>query len=306
MRRLINRFRHRTLSVCAAALLLCVAGLARADGPGNETCETAEEAGDAGFGLRLDGSLDEAGGDVDFYRFTTRPRRFMELQVRGLTDFLDTMVAVYASDCQTLLYFNDDFTEGSPDPAVRLRAPADGVLVVAVSGFPDVDFIGDHAEAGDYSIRFRKVEGLVLSNVTLCETAPTDGGYCEITARIDNRSDTPFSGEAWYIVFAHGLQPPWTFSTRQVDPAKGQLELAPNGYSKLNTRFKINARAPEGAEYCVELFVAKGDLLYNVQTNEFLGCAVKQASTATTAGLEASRAPTRATGLRQKRSSRVE
>jgi hypothetical protein len=301
MRRLTDRSRCRWPAAVFAALIFCGVGSVRADGPDNDTCETAEEAGNAGFGLRVDGTLDEAGGDVDFYRFTTRPRRFMELRVRGLTDALDTMVAVYGSDCQTPLYFSDDFSADSADPAIRLRAPADGVLVVVVTGFPDVDFAGDHEEAGDYSIRFRKTEGLVLSNVGMCEAVPSDGGLCEIGVRVDNRSDKTFSGEAWYIVFANGLEPPWSFSTRQIDPPKGRLELAPNGFAKLNAGFKINARAPVGAEYCVEFFVAKGDLLYNVQSNEFLGCVVVQPPAPDSGELSFGRAPTRSTGLRLKR-----
>lgn len=269
----------------AALLMLLVTAGVRADVADNNTCATAEAAGNASGGTRLSGELEAPGGDVDFFSFTGRPGAFLQVRVRSQGD-ADLVAALMASDCENVLYYNDDFVlDQDFDPGFAVRVPADGVMIMAVTGYPDAAAIGDHEESGPYEISFRKATGLVLSNVTICEDVPAEGTTCKINVRLDNRGAKPFVGEAWYIVTADGIGGDVPVATAQVDSKKGELDLPPKAYVKLPASFKIAKNAPSatgspddppGASYCADLYVSAGaDPLFKTKAKEFVGCAIK-------------------------------
>ena len=296
----------------SAALLLLITTGVRADVADNNTCATAEAAGNAFAGTRLSGELEAAGGDVDYYVFTGRPGAFLEVRVRSQGD-ADLVAAMLGSDCEDVLYYNDDFVPDQDfDPGFAVRVPAGGVMVIGVTGFPDAALAGEHEETGPYEISFRRATGLVLSSVKICEDIPADGGYCKINVRIDNRGGKRFVGKAWYIVAADDIGGNVPFATAQVDPKRGALDLAPKDWLKLPASFKIAKNAPNaptsegepaGASYCVDLYVSAGtDPLFRTRAQDFVGCAIKGlvSDEAVAPSVVGTRVPTRAHAARSK------
>ena len=285
-------------------MLLATAGV-RADVTDNNTCATAEAAGNAVAGTRLAGELDASGGDVDYYVFSGRPGAFLEVRVRSQSG-ADLVAALLGSDCEDVLYYNDDYLLNEDfDPGFAVRVPAGGVMVIGVTGYPDAGLVGEHEETGPYEISFRRATGLVLSSVKICEGVPADGGYCQINVRLDNRGGKRFVGKAWYIVAAEGIGGNVPVAAAQIDPKRGALDLAPKDWVKLPASFKIAKNAPNaptgedeppGASYCVDLYVSAGtDRLFRTRAKEFVGCAIKGGASEATAepAVVGTRVPTR-------------
>ena len=296
----------------AAFLLLLVAAGARADVADNNTCATAEAAGNAVAGTRLSGELESSGGDVDYFVFTGRPGAFLEVRVRSQSG-ADLVAALLGSDCENVLYYNDDYVQNHDfDPGFAVRVPAGGVMIIGVTGYPDAGLHGEHAETGPYEISFRRATGLVLSSVKICEDVPADGGYCKVNVRLDNRGGKRFKGEAWYIVAAENIGGDVPVATVQIDPKRGALDLAPKDWVKLPASFRIAKNAPNaptsedeppGASYCVDLYVSAGtDRLFRTRAKEFVGCAIKGEVSESSAepAVVGPRVPTRSHAVRYK------
>jgi hypothetical protein len=292
-------------------MLLATAG-ARADMADNDTCATAEAAGNAVAGTRLTGELEAPGGDVDYYVFTGRAGAFLEVRVRSQGG-ADLVAAMLDSNCENVLYYNDDFVlDQDFDPGFAVRVPAGGVMIIGVTGYPDAGLAGEHEETGSYEISFRRATGLVLSSVNICEGVPADGGYCRVNLRIDNRGGKRFVGKAWYIVAAEGIGGDVPFATIQIDPKRGALDLAPKAWTKLPASFRVAKNAPNapasdgeppGASYCVDVYVSAGsDPLFRTRARDFVGCAIKGEAGEQTAepAVIGTRVPTRSHAIRNK------
>jgi hypothetical protein len=294
----------------AVVVALLAAAVVRADVADNYSCTTAEAAGSATPADRVQGALDES-GDVDYYSFTARPGAFLTIRVRSEAGS-DLVSEIFDSSCNEILYFNDDYSADSLDPGFNIRVPADGVFILGVSGWPDVDFIGEHDQTGPYRIAFRRPTGLVFSGTTICTDVPDEGAWCKVNIRIDNRASSAFKGRAWYLVTASDIGGEVPFAIAQLDSRNGELEIPSQGSVKLPAAFKITKFAPSaspdpagplGASYCVDLFVSKGsDPLFKTRAYEFIGCVLKGGSAAASADAPAtaSRVPTREHAVRMK------
>lgn len=267
----------RRYHLIAGALALLFATAAAADIEPNNVCSEAEDAGSAAAGTLVAAALGEK--DVDFFRFAAAPGKFFEIRFNALTPNLDLMAAMFTSDCDDVLYFNDDFLGGDPsagdvDPRFKVRVPPDGIVVLAVTGYGDEEFEGQHFESGDYEIEVLKGKGLIFSQLSICDP-PSEGGRCKITARLDNRTTRDFSGEAWYMMFTGETGGPVGASSRQLDVSEPLFVIPPKGFVRLNHTFTVRSGAPDGTQYCPDLYVASGDPLTKVEAFAFVGCATK-------------------------------
>ncbi len=135
-----------------------------ADSPGNNTAATADVLGISGGQAAIArNSFDTAGGDVDFYSvFLHAGETLNAMTAADDPNFLtpDTILAVFDTDGTTQLVVNDD--GGTHDPndgsfsdyssVLRFVAPADGTYYLAVTGYSDFGFVGDHDQVGDYGL----------------------------------------------------------------------------------------------------------------------------------------------------------
>lgn len=267
----------RRYDLLAGGLSLLIATAAAADVEPNNVCSEAEDSGSAATGTVVAATLGE--NDVDYFRFAAAPGKFFEIRFNAQTPNLDLMAAMFTGDCESVLYFNDDFLGGDPaagdiDPRFKVRVPTDGIVVLAVTGYGDEDFLGNHFEAGDYEIEVLKGKGLIFSQLSICDP-PSEGGRCKITARLDNRTTRDFNGEAWYVMFTGETGGPVGASSRQLDVSEPLIEIPPKGFVRLNHTFTVRSAAPDGTQYCPDLYVATGDPLTKVEAFAFVGCATK-------------------------------
>jgi len=96
-------------------------------------------------------SLTAGGGDVDFFSIELFAGEFLTVITTPIEDPYtdpDTILALFDNN-QNELAFNDDAGSGFGS-AIRWQATYTGVHYIAVSGFGDDDFVGDHNEDGAY------------------------------------------------------------------------------------------------------------------------------------------------------------
>jgi hypothetical protein len=86
-------------------------------------------------------------GDVDFYRFTARQGDVIVAEI--LSSQLDTVLGIYDRRTGERLAVDDDSGPG-PLSRITFTVPADGEYAVAVSTFPDFDFVGASTGIGRY------------------------------------------------------------------------------------------------------------------------------------------------------------
>jgi hypothetical protein len=115
-------------------------------------------------------------GDVDFYRLDLNAGDVLSAMTAPLDslsasfDYPDTMLGLFDSSGANLLVENDDaggYGESSLDEdlesdfprdegpfgsALRALVPVDGTYYLAVTGYEDDDFVGEHLEFGDYAL----------------------------------------------------------------------------------------------------------------------------------------------------------
>ena len=102
------------------------------------------------FDVEIDNFVDFEPGDVDFYRFT------------GLEPGLPFVAEITDGDFDTVLGLFDDLTgdlldedDDAGDGLLSLIegvVPASGEVVLAVTGYADFGFFGQHTEFGDYTL----------------------------------------------------------------------------------------------------------------------------------------------------------
>lgn len=104
--------------------------------------------------------IDPERDDVDFYSFRVRAGDIIAIEVvRGT---LDTIIGVFDADTGELLIADDDGGNGLLS-RLLLQTDADRKLAVAVSTFPDVEFIGAGETKGRYSLYVNTYRGTPIS-----------------------------------------------------------------------------------------------------------------------------------------------
>jgi hypothetical protein len=100
--------------------------------------------------------IDRDRDDVDYYSFRVRAGDVLAIEVvRGT---LDSIIGVFDADSGELLVADDDGGNGLLSRLV-VEADIDRRLAVAVSSFPDVEFIGVGETKGRYSLYINKYRG---------------------------------------------------------------------------------------------------------------------------------------------------
>jgi hypothetical protein len=104
--------------------------------------------------------IDPDRDDVDFYSFRVRAGDVLAVEVvRGT---LDTVLGVFDADTGELLFADDDGGNGLLS-RLLLQSDADRRLAVAVSTFPDVEFIGAGETKGRYSLYINTYRGTPIT-----------------------------------------------------------------------------------------------------------------------------------------------
>ncbi|MFY9233472.1 MAG: PEP-CTERM sorting domain-containing protein [Fimbriimonadaceae bacterium] len=96
--------------------------------------------------MRLGGT----GGDIDFFKISLEVGETIMVMTTPMEvefDTPDTMLGIFDFS-GALVAFNDD--AGGLGSAVRYTATSTEDHYIGVTGFPDGDFVGDHAQVGDY------------------------------------------------------------------------------------------------------------------------------------------------------------
>lgn len=156
-----------------AALFFVVPG-ARAQGveaEPNSSCASPQDLSLPPLPFTLTGSLDTppVTPDIDFYRFTATPGDLVRIDLEGSAVYPFTLdgplLAALDSSC-TALAENDGY---GPNARVEVLVPADGVLIVAATSYPDYGYMGYGSSDGSYRLSWtrlpvaRSVSGRVLN-----------------------------------------------------------------------------------------------------------------------------------------------
>ena len=155
----MERFAQFGTSLLAIFCLTCVSSQVLAqvvDTEPNNSCSAPQDAGPLNGGpVAVSGSLDTPPDepDVDFFRFEAAPGADLVADLQG--EFAgqgtlpDPLLGLFDSDCN-LLDLNDDASDSTLDSRLLFFAPADGIIILAATGFPDFDFIGRGEDSGSY------------------------------------------------------------------------------------------------------------------------------------------------------------
>jgi hypothetical protein len=153
------RFGARFLTVLCLTCLSSQALAQIADVEPNNSCSAPQEVGplDGGDPVVVTGSLDTPPDepDVDFFRFEATPGADLIAELEGESSgqgtLPDPLLGLFDSGCN-LLDLNDDAHDSTLDSRLLLVAPADGVVILAATGFPDFDFTGAGESSGSYAL----------------------------------------------------------------------------------------------------------------------------------------------------------
>jgi hypothetical protein len=140
----------------------------------NSSCASPQNLSTVPLPYTLTGSLDTppATPDIDFYRFTATPGDLVRIDLAGQVVYPFTLssplLAALDSSC-TALGVNDGY---GPNARLEVVVPADGVLIVAATSYPDYGYTGQGSSAGSYGLTLtrlplaRSVAGRVLNAKT--------------------------------------------------------------------------------------------------------------------------------------------
>ena len=153
-------FTQKNLLIATAGLLV-VGGAAQAanlplmEMEPNDTIDTANFIDSSNLtngGLAIDGTLGQ--NDVDFFSFEFQAGDFVTFSVFDFTPEdgfdNDSFLGIFNPD-GSLLDTDDDDGPGFLS-SYAFFVPADGIYSFAVTGFGDLDFVGDHEENFDYKV----------------------------------------------------------------------------------------------------------------------------------------------------------
>ncbi len=118
---------------------------------GNDTLAGATALDYGTAGAAMDGAL--SAGDVDFYSFSVPGAAYVTAQIDDFGDGnLDTLVGLFDSS-GTLLAYNDDGGRSSGyNSVLEFAINTPGTYYWGVTGYPDINFRGEHTMAGAYRL----------------------------------------------------------------------------------------------------------------------------------------------------------
>lgn len=118
----------------------------------NNSCQAAQDMGVSSDAITIDGLLDAASSDIDFFRFSGTPGTRITIdhegQATGKGTLGDPLLGFYDSTC-SLITFNDDST--SLNSHLEITVPFDGVFILAATAYPDFAFDGGEGD-GTYQL----------------------------------------------------------------------------------------------------------------------------------------------------------
>ena len=204
-----------------------------------------------------------AGELADAVRFATyilQPGSWVSLDVanNGGEDF-DSVLGVFNSGCELIDYNDDGVGLGFYSRIPRVRVPDDGVLNVAVTLYPDLEFDGlsDDQLTGlthDYVLTISPINSAMLAELVACDVSLADGGRCRLSVTLENLSQThTFEGRVWASVIGYLSAPDYlitNFSTR-----KPEVALLPGESKTYRMGFPVPAAAAEAV--CIEIFLGQ-------------------------------------------------
>ncbi|WP_158002475.1 carboxypeptidase-like regulatory domain-containing protein [Methyloterricola oryzae] len=218
----MNVKRYRSFALFLVLVLALLGGISavfaqQGDAEPNNTCLGAQDvdfsADNSPF--LVEGELSV--GDVDFFRLHLPPSNYIKITLEGAWLYIhappplgDPVLGVFDSNCKPLSY-NDD--SGSLNSQIAINVPADGVLIVAATGFDDFGFNGTHIQSGGYYLSvvspFTKIGSIsgrlmdaATGNITGCGyvdlmwcSTPDEAGSCTNNV---NWGDATYDG-SFYI-----------------------------------------------------------------------------------------------------------
>ncbi|HZR02898.1 MAG TPA: hypothetical protein VFA81_06985, partial [Burkholderiales bacterium] len=112
---------------------------AQTDQEPNNSCVQAQNFGALPLPAQINGALgsNETVRDLDFFRIVANPGTLLEIKMQGQGALVEPMLGVFSGDCASLL--GRDFQFGQPARLI-VTVPADGVVILAASQYPDFDF----------------------------------------------------------------------------------------------------------------------------------------------------------------------
>ena len=144
--------------IISLAAVAGAAGLANAtlffEAEPNNTLLTAQDVGSydrPGDAFAVDGRLGGRGGDVDWYRFEVSEPATVNAAVYGRPTSEDGDSVLGLFDAMGGEITVDDDDNIGLFSSIEAIVPA-GVYYLAVSGFPDFDFVGDHTQTFGYKL----------------------------------------------------------------------------------------------------------------------------------------------------------
>jgi hypothetical protein len=173
----------------------------------NSSCASPQSLSAVPFPYTLTGSLDTppATPDIDFYRFTAIPGDLVRIDLAGQGVYPFTLssplLAALDSSC-TALGENDGY---GLNPRLEVVVPADGVLIVAATSYPDYGYTGQGSSAGSYRLTLtrlplaRSVSGRVLNAKTgqpiqyvTASLSRCEQGLCSLAGQRSTGADGSF------------------------------------------------------------------------------------------------------------------
>lgn len=135
----------------------------------NNSCQTAQDLGNAQYPFVLDGALDSSQTpDVDYYRFTGTPGSLttidLEGQGTGKGTLGDPFLGFFDSNCN-LVAINDD-GGGFLNSRLEITVPSDGVFVMAATQCCDYGFFGGGNGSYQLSVTLVQYLGSISGVVT--------------------------------------------------------------------------------------------------------------------------------------------
>jgi hypothetical protein len=115
-----------------------------------------------------------------------------------------------------------------------------------------------------------------FTQVSPCGDLRSDGGLCQFSVRIQNRSNEPVDGAAWSLAQASGIGTLSDFTHFQIDTVRRMT--IPPGKSRLQLfTFEVPATVRNGANICVEMFFGEDrrQPFFNTVGREHLFCIQK-------------------------------